>query len=162
MEEDLSPLPQRMSMTFGNDSFVIRKACLDDLAAIKNLADQHKSELGFIVRGALQKSIEQEQLFVALVDDGIVCGFVQYRHRRDVQTTLYNLVVAKANRHKGIARALVFALETEARSLSQEYILLKSPSELLANEFYSKYGFSLVEIDKGKHRALNIWKLYLR
>lgn len=148
-------------MTSGGANFSIRKAGREDIPAIKRLADQHKTELGFIIRGALQKSIEQQELLVAEDEAGQICAFVQYRHRKDDQTTLYNIVVAQSERTTGIGRALIDALSAEARALHKHFILLKCPQELSANEFYRHYGFVLQEIDTGKHRALNIWMLKL-
>lgn len=148
-------------MTSGDSKFMIRKARLDDIPALKRLADQHKTELGFIIRGALQKSIEQHELLVAEDETGKLCAFVQYRHRKDDQTTLYNIVVSPDERKQGIGQALVTSLAHEARAQRKSLILLKCPQDLPANNFYREYGFELQEVETGKHRALNIWRLRL-
>jgi N-acetylglutamate synthase-like GNAT family acetyltransferase len=149
-----------MNMTSGKNEFTVRKATISDLEGIKRLADAHKSELGFIVRSALQRSIESEELLVAEADSELL-GFIQYRHRKDEQTTLYNVAVAPQRRGNGVGRALVLALATEAQKKAKQLILLKCPTELRANAFYQRYGFELAATETGKHRALNIWKLPL-
>ena len=53
-------------MTSGNNRpFTIRKATINELDAIKLLADQHKVELGFVLRPAMEKAILDREVFVA-------------------------------------------------------------------------------------------------
>lgn len=146
-------------MTSGNNNGVVfRKATLTDLEGIKKLADQHKTELGFVIRGALAKSIETSEIIVAAEYNGEIVGFVQYRHRKDEQTTLYNIVVVSSHQRQGIGRLLVDSLGNEVREHQKQFILLKCPSRLPANDFYRDYGFTLQTVEEGKKRALNVWK----
>lgn len=147
-------------MTSGsNNGIVFRKAALTDLDSLKKLVDQHKTELGFVIRGALAKSIENSEVIVAIEQNGEVIGFVQYRHRKDEQTTLYNIVVVSSHQRQGIGHQLIDRLENEARAHQKQFILLKCPAGLPANDFYRDYGFTLHTIENGKNRALNVWKL---
>ena len=157
----LSLARPKKNMISGNNEIVIRKAEAIDLDDIKTLADQHKRELGFIIRGALQKSIDSGEVLIAINPQRIVCGFVQFRHRKDEQTTLYNIVVIPSCRMKGLARHLIGTLVIESKQKQKAYIQLKCPVELPANDFYHQCGFSLVEREEGKHRQLNIWRLLL-
>ena len=152
---------QGMIMTSGDKPFIIRKALSDDIDGIKQLADQHKTELGFVIRGALMKSINQGQLLVALDDRGKVVGFNQYRHRKDQQTTLYNIVVAEELRRSGIGSALLDELCIDASSAGKETIFLKCPQELPSNSFYESYGFTLLDVEQGKNRPLSLWQFHL-
>src|SRR5690606_10426090 len=102
MAEAQAQAVPRMIMTSGDNKLSFRKGELKDLDQSKQLVDQHKTELGFVIRGALLKSIESSELLVTIDDDDCLVGFVQYRHRLDGQTTLYNIVVNKANRDRGI------------------------------------------------------------
>jgi N-acetylglutamate synthase-like GNAT family acetyltransferase len=149
-------------MTSGDNShYVIRKAQLKDLKAIKKLADQHKNELGFVLRPSLEKSIKAKEVFVATTVRGRVIGFVDYHHRRDVQTTLYHIAVAATKRRRGIGRALVEALLHEAQVARKEFVLLKCPHGLAANEFYYKCKFVLTASENGRKRQLDVWKFAL-
>lgn len=160
VEVRLPALPKITSIC-GSNSVAFRKAVLTDLDALKKLSDQHKQELGFIVRGALQRSIASEELIVAVSDETAICGFIHYHHRKDAKTTLYSVVVEQDYRRCGIGQRLVDLLLCEARGLGQHLIQLKCPLELEANEFYRNIGFGLAETAPGKLRPLNVWHLIL-
>ncbi len=147
-------------MTFGSE-INLYKATLADLDEIKRIVDDHKQELGFVIRPALAHSIDKSELIVAKLSSERVVGFAHYRHRKDGQTTLYNLVVIDEFRRKSIATRLIEALEAEARTLGQQFILLKCPSDLIANHFYKAIGYELIDLEDGKHKRLNIWRLRL-
>jgi N-acetylglutamate synthase-like GNAT family acetyltransferase len=141
-----------------NGSFTIRKAGKNDLDAIKKLADQHKEELGFILRPALDKSISDKEIFVAESNSRLI-AFVHYHHRKDRQTTLYHIVVDAVHRNTGVGLGLINALYGECRVIDKEMILLKCPENLEANNFYKKSGFGLYQVETGKKRRLNVWTL---
>lgn len=136
--------------------YIIRKAMDTDLDEIKEIADSHKRELGFILRPALARSIAQGELMIAVNGVGVM-GFVQYHHRRDEQTTLHNIVVLPSCRKQGVGYKLIQNLENETISQEKSFILLKCPEELSANAFYKHLGYKLTNVDPGKSRHLNIW-----
>lgn len=164
MEAEPRPATRRMIMIFGSNKIkaILRKATLEDLDGIKILVDKHKNELGFVVRGALHRSIESSEIIVAVDEiEGNLVGFVHYRHRKDKQTTLYNIVVAQDKRRCGIGKLLLDSLAAEAINKEKESILLKCPIELPANDFYRHLGFKLDSTIEGKKKPLNIWSLSL-
>jgi N-acetylglutamate synthase-like GNAT family acetyltransferase len=143
----------------------LRKACERDLASIKPLLDAHRHELGFVIRPALQKRIQADEVLVAcdiVGDVETIIGVMAYHHRRDEQTTLYHIVVAPAWRKRGIGRRLIQALQQEAQRQGKHHIQLKCPCDLPANNFYPRLGFQLHEVQDGRKRALNVWRLGLR
>jgi N-acetylglutamate synthase-like GNAT family acetyltransferase len=135
----------------------IRTALSNDIDSIKQLADSHRHELGFLRRPALLESIQRQELLVAENSHGIV-GFVEYRHRRDQQTTLYNVVVHPDHRKKGVGQQLLQNLEQEALGKGKSFILLKCPEDLPANGFYKQLDYEKAEVEPGKSRRLNIWQ----
>lgn len=137
-------------------SVQIRKARQSDLGAIKALADAYKEELGFVLRPALQKSIDNCEVLVA-TDGEAILGFVEYHHRRDEQTTLYHIAVVREFQREGMGQALVQALEAEAAQRGKRFVLLKCPVDLPANDFYPKLGYRLIDVANGKQRSLNVW-----
>jgi ribosomal protein S18 acetylase RimI-like enzyme len=139
----------------------IRHAIPEDIDAIKQLADAHRHELGFLRRPALLEAIQRQELLVAQNRKDIV-GFVEYRHRRDQQTTLYNVVVRPDHLRHGIGRDLVFALEKEAQQRNKLCILLRCPEDLPANGFYTNMGYEKVGVEEGKLRRLNVWRKCLK
>lgn len=142
-------------MTSGNN-ITIRKAKLTDIDAIKQIADAHRRELGFVRRPSLIESIKRQEVFVAQNGDGLV-GFMEFHHRKDSQTTLYNIVVNDNHRRESIGRLFMENLENEAIRQNKSVILLKCPEELSANIFYERLGYALIRTDPGKSRRLNIW-----
>ncbi len=136
----------------------IRKATLDDISAIKDLADAHKYELGFMIRSALVRSVGRQEVFVA-EDSTDIVGFVEYHHRKDRQTTLYHIAVRVNYRRKGVGRLLITTLVAEAREREKKSIQLKCPLDLAANRFYYRMGFSRIGIELGERRRLAVWEL---
>jgi len=135
----------------------VRKACAEDLDAVKALADANKSALGFVLRPALAAGIQRGWLLVA-EQAGQVIGFIHYRHRQDSRTTLHEICVDETWRGNGVGRLLVQALAAESEALGKLCIRLKSPADLPANEFYRQMGFTLVGVEQGKRRRLNVWE----
>ena len=149
-------------MTSGNNNLIdVRKAIAEDLYSIKGLADRYRKEIGFVLRPALVKSINDQEIFVAFMD-GILSGFIHYHHRRDSQTTLYHIAVAPEKLSIGIGRKLINKLRSEAESKGKSSINLKCPVDLMANKFYERCGFILTTVAPGKHRSLNVWQLNLK
>jgi N-acetylglutamate synthase-like GNAT family acetyltransferase len=137
---------------------MIRHALTEDLDAIKKLADSNKDSIGFVMRSALAFGIEHRWLLVA-EHNGQVTGFAHYRHRRDQQSTLYELCVREESRGQQIGKMLINALLEEARAQGKTCLLLKTPTDLQANGFYKHLGFVKREVQPGKKRDLNVWEM---
>lgn len=137
---------------------MIRKATPEDISAIKVIADKNKDTLGFVLRSTLLENIARSWVLVADVG-GQVVGFVNYRHRRDEQTTIYEICVARAYRGQGIGQALVGALTQESVSQGKVFIQLKAITTIPANRFYERYGFTVLRVESGRKQPLNVWRL---
>ena len=135
----------------------VRKALPSDLNAVKSLADDNKSYLGFVLRPVLAAGIERGWLLVAEMADYVIVGFANYRHRRDEQTTLYEICVDQAFRGQGLGRALIASLAIECAALGKAKICLRTPTDIPANDFYRALGFRLATTEPGKHKQLNLW-----
>lgn len=130
------------------------------LDQIKRLADSNRKSLGFVTTQAFLLGIQKQWLLVALQEEKLV-GFVHYRHRRDRQTTVYEICVDKDLRQQGIGQRLLEALLDEAKRAGQDRIFLKCPFDLGANAFYEAVGFEQGEREMGRKRALQVWKKQL-
>jgi len=126
---------------------MIRQATLDDIPNIKQLADRHKKELGFILRPALVEAVDRAELLYH-PESGSFC---HYHRRRDGFTTLREICVTEAYRGQGIGRELIDNLCRPVR--------LKCPVTNSSNDFYRHLGFQLAGTEPGKKRALNVWLL---
>lgn len=159
-------------------SFLVRPAAATDLTAIKKIADANKAALGFLPRPKISEAIQQQRVLVLQTepvlnkacpatvrgvewDEGCeLAGFVIYRHRKtDKQTTLSDICVTEKWRGGKGGQALMQALVRDCIEHNRDFILLKCPTDLPANYFYEKTGFTRAGIDNGKHRPLNIWRL---
>ncbi|GAB4528674.1 MAG: hypothetical protein Kow0063_05040 [Anaerolineae bacterium] len=147
-------------MISGNSRFTLRKATLDDIDAIKALADAHRRELGFVRRPALIESINRQEIIV-MQNSRDVIGFVEYHHRKDDQTTLYHICVEPAYRRRGVGRLLIEALQEEARRYGKHMIRIRCPANLPANQFYRRLGCFLRGKELGKKRCLAIWDIFV-
>jgi ribosomal protein S18 acetylase RimI-like enzyme len=138
----------------------IRNGTVSDIHVVKKIADQNSRSLGFLMRAALEESIGQNWLKVAVVQNTI-SGFVRYRMRRDMVLKIYEICVAQEFRGRSLGRLLIGELCQEGFKLKATRIELRCPEELPANRFYEKMGFKITKIDKGKNRRLINWALKL-
>ena len=140
------------------EAVLVRRAGDGDLGAVKRIADANKLALGFVTRATLAAGMRHGWLAVA-ESAGQVVGFVHYRHRKDSQTTLYEICVVEDWRRKGVGHLLLRALVAECASLQKASLRLKCPQDLQANKFYERLGFLLAGTESGKVRTLNVWEL---
>ena len=135
----------------------IRFAALADLAKIKQLADEHRYELGFVRSATLKHAIQTGEVVVACNDLDSIVGFAHFHHRLDRQTKLHNIVVHRASRQRGIGRKMFRYLCRDAVRKEQLRIVLKCPSDLPANRFYHRLRLRCIRTETGKKRALRVW-----
>ena len=141
--------------------FIVQPAELTDLDAIKSIADSNKHSLGFVPRVKIREAVEANRVKVLRTPEE-VAGFVIYRHRkRDLQTTLSEICVADSWRNQSGGRLLIDTLYEECEALKREFILLKCPEDLPANDFYSAVGFKRIKTEAGRVRKLNVWQLII-
>lgn len=129
----------------------VRYAAESDLPAIKTIANRYKAEVGYVMYPALREAIGRHELFVAEVERQIV-GFVRYHRRLDGISTVHELAVDRTCWHGKVGTALLCAVPHPIR--------LKCPVDSPANTFYDHLGYTLIGIDPGKKRPLNIWSTH--
>src|SRR5438445_602596 len=139
---------------------MIRKASLDDIDAVKCIADANRDSIGFVLRPALIEAIERSWLIISEYDGEIV-GFCNYRHCRNGRTTIYEICVRADMRRHGIGYQLIEYLILESYEKNQIYIQLKCTLENPANAFYQRLTFQLEGRDEGRKRPLNIWRFVI-
>jgi len=138
-------------------AYSVRIARQSDISAIKQVADKHRKEFGFVPWAILEDQIRRGEIFV-IEEDHKVVGFITFHHRRDGWTTIREVCVLEEHRRKGSGRALIQQVEQSARQANQRGIRLKCPIDLPANGFYERLGFTrLTTIEQGKRRPLIIW-----
>lgn len=106
----------------------------------------------------MEESIKRKQLYISL-DENQITGFINYRHRKDNQTTIYEVCVINEYRLHGYGTALVNAVLNEGISFGKKYIQVKCPSDLDANMFYFNLGFIIKTTrERTKHKKLIVWQ----
>ena len=142
------------------EKYTIIYASESMLPKIKELVDKNKKTFGFVTRGALLESIQKEELIVAVSKfNSAILGFVRFHHRRDEQTTIYDICVAEEVRRRGVGRRLIEKVKEVSKRRGKKVILLKCPEDEEANMFYDTIGFSSLKIEEGKSRRLKVWIL---
>jgi N-acetylglutamate synthase-like GNAT family acetyltransferase len=126
---------------------MIRQAKISDIEIIKKIAARYSSEIGFILRSALEDAVKRNELLF----DEISGAFCHYHTRRDKTSVIYEICVPKFDRGKGLARQMINMLPRP--------VLLKCPVDNESNKFYEHMGFTLLRVDPGKKRQLNVWQL---
>ena len=128
----------------------VRYAHVGDLAAIKKIANQYKSELGYVMLPALREAIKRFELYVAFVGAEIV-GFVHFRTRRDGWHTVYELAAHRDWQKRGIGRMLLSAVPAPVR-------LKCTIDNAPANGFYEAAGMKNISREPGRKRELYVWE----
>lgn len=126
----------------------IRYAAAPDIDGVKRIANQYKSELGFVMTAALKERMKKYEVYVAVMGQQIV-GFVHWHQRRDGWRTIYEIAVDRQWRGKGIGKALLQAIPAPLR--------LKCTQDNPANDFYKSQGMTLERTEPGRKRPLNVW-----
>ena len=139
---------------------VSKSQSLSDIDDVKNIAEQHRIELGFHSRQAYIESLNKGEILIAKRNNQIV-GFARYHHRRDNRTTLYEIATISDVRGIGIGRQLIDALIADCQRVSSRCLRLSCPVELPANRFYEATGFirSGRRSRRGRNRPLFEWQL---
>ena len=135
---------------------IIRRACPDDVAGAKAVADKHKAELGFVRISVLREAQQKGWLLVAVKDTQVI-GFANFRIRKDNNATLYDIAVDKPYRKQNIGKRLIQRLTWLVNVAGGEHLRLKCPQFLPANAFYEKLQWRRTGTETGKKRPLNVW-----
>lgn len=151
-----------MSLPQHQQSITVRLARKADIEGAKRVADQHRSELGFVNIAILRAAQSKGWLLVAAEWDekrnrDVVVGFANFRIRQDKNATLYEIAVEDAHKRTGVGTRLLSALIRRGHLAGGQFIRLKCPCDLSANRFYQKRGFQHVDTERGKKRPVNVW-----
>jgi len=138
----------------------IRKASVHDLLAVKAIADANRESIGFVLRPALEEHMHRGWLYVAGYEDtqDTVVGFVNFRHRRDGWSVVYEICVDASARMQGVGHRLLSQLYSDVVNQQRKGVLLKCPEESPANEFYATVGLKCIGIVPGRQRRLVLWQ----
>lgn len=129
---------------------MIRRAEENDLDRIKQIANQNREFIGFVMKVALKEAIKNDSLFV-YEDNNKILGFVHFHKRRDGWNTLHELVVDKHYHKQGIGKALFSCVPTPIR-------LKTTVDNFHAMAFYTFNGMTHIRNEEGKKRSLAVFE----
>lgn len=124
------------------------------ILSAKKIASQFSKELGFVNSTFLKEQLRKKELIVI---ENI--GFVNFHHRKDNQTTIYEIAVSKEYQRQGYGRLLFFKVLCSAIENNKNFIQLKCTFDNVnAHKFYELIGFKKVGEEQGKKRMLFIYR----
>lgn len=124
------------------------------IMSAKKIASQFSQELGFVNSAFLQEQLAKNELIVL---ENI--GFINFHHRKDNQTTIYEIAVTKEYHRQGYGKLLFFKVLCSAIDNNKTFIQLKVTFDNLnAQSFYQKIGFKKVGEEQGKKRRLFVYR----
>jgi ribosomal protein S18 acetylase RimI-like enzyme len=129
---------------------MIRLAKESDLVRIKQIANQNREFIGFVMNVALKESIGKNSLLVYEKDNTIL-GFVHFHKRLDGWNTLHELVVDKNYQGQGIGKELYVCVPLPMR-------LKTTTDNIYAQKFYELNGMTKVRVEQGKKRELIVFE----
>ena len=133
------------------NNFLFRAATEEDLIQIKKLTNRLRNELPFVMNVILRDAIKRDELYVCDNNDNII-GFVHFYKRNDGWTTLHEIGVSPEFQRMSIGEKLF-------KLVPKPLILKTTVNNEKANNFYKKLGLTLLRIEKGRKRELNVWTI---
>jgi ribosomal protein S18 acetylase RimI-like enzyme len=88
-------------------SFKLQQAEESDFSQIIKIGNQHRNEMGQVLKHNLRVGIQEESLWVAKSSSGEVLGFVLWHLRKDGWSTVYDIGVFREFGGLGVGRALL-------------------------------------------------------
>jgi amino-acid N-acetyltransferase len=133
----------------------VRKAAMRDIPNILALINSYAARGVMLPRTEFEMSENIRDFSVAYDDDGLLVGCGALHFYTPTSAEVRSLAVLPAATHHGVGRALVEALELEARDNDLESIFAFT----YVPEFFSRLGFA--EVERGE-LPLKAWKDCLR
>jgi Acetyltransferases len=132
---------------------------VDDGASIGFLPPLSAEEAAHYWRGVIRLLEQTPQILLAALEDDRVVGSIQLEpcmkkngsHRAEIQ----KLMVHTAARRKGIARALLEAIEEQARQLGRELLVLDTREGDVAEQLYQSAGYKVAGVIPQYARSAN-------
>jgi N-acetylglutamate synthase-like GNAT family acetyltransferase len=123
-------------------------SCVEDAAAV---FQSHRDELGFVSTAQCR-----EKDLYTVEECGDVVGAAIANHCvRKPQTTLYDIAVLPAYRDSGHGESLIAQI---TRDSPHDQLIAKCPTDLPSNGWYDATGWTHIDTEPGKNRALNVWQ----
>ena len=129
---------------------MIELAKKEDLKRLKQIANQNREFIGFVMNVALEEAILKESLYV-YKQDNLIIGFVHFHRRLDGWNTIHELVIDKLYQKQGVGQKLFNIVPKPIR-------LKTTKDNFNACLFYEKNGMSIKKTEVGRKRELLVFE----
>lgn len=129
---------------------MIELAKEEDLKRIKQIANQNREFIGFVMNVALKEAILKESLYI-YKKENIIIGFVHFHRRLDGWNTIHELAIDKNYQKQGIGQQLFNVVPKPIR-------LKTTKDNINACSFYEKNGMSITRVEIGRKRELLVFE----
>ena len=130
----------------------------DYVSEVSAIADKNKESFGFLSNSAYEQMASKGQLWIAVNDKKELKGYLMFGGTMPT-LKVFQAYACKSVRGHGVGKKLIDALKNYASDKGYHSIVAKVASDLPANNFWEKVGFSIFSQVKGgatTKRIINI------
>ena len=104
-------------------------------------------EMMYSVSSLQKQVLVNNNQFVIAYDDDIPVGFAsfEYNQENEPNTKIHKIYVLSGSQKTGIGKLLIDYIHTEARKEQQVKLVLNVNKNNIAQHFYSKHGFVIIQ-----------------
>lgn len=131
---------------------------VDYVDQVSLIADKNKKSFGFLSKSVYEQMASKNQLWVAVDEKGDLKGYLIFGGTMP-SLKVFQVYACKTARGHGVGKVLIDSLKEHASKENYHTISAKVASDLPANFFWEKLGFSIhrqIEGGKAKKRVINI------
>lgn len=122
------------------------------------IADKNKKAFGFLSASVYEQMATKGQLWLAVNNDKELKGYLMFGGTMPT-LKVFQIYACESVKGHGVGRLLINALKDHARERHYHTVSARVASDLPANVFWEKVGFSVYRQVKGgktKNRTINI------
>ena len=138
----------------------IRYANAGDLSYIDHLQKKNAEELAFYPKAVFEREISNQRILLALVNNQHAGYLYHGAMGLDKVNKIHQACIEYDLRGQWYGAGLVNQLEAMNKIVSSDGLSLRCGSDIAANQFWQRMGFSCIDIQHGgvrRMRDINVW-----
>ena len=138
----------------------IRYAVLSDLTYVDHLQKKNAEELAFYPKAVFEREVENQRILLALVNNQHAGYLYHGAMGLDKVNKIHQACIEYDLRGQWYGAGLVSQLESMNQVVGADGISLRCGSDIAANQFWQRMGFSCIDIKPGgvrRMRDINVW-----
>lgn len=128
------------------------------VSQVSSIADQNKGAFGFLSASAYEQMASKGQLWVAINNSNELKGYLMFGGTMPT-LKIFQVYACRSAKGHGVGKLLVDSLKDHARKTNYHSIIAKVASDLPANIFWERMGFTIYRQIKGgetTRRIINV------